>query len=484
MKKTTLQEIIRMDNTEDKITGWFTYANLNSNFYAVRTILSEYAESKTELYDVLKKSPYWVQNEMRLAIPCNFSIPFYPKDFDYEITSIMYELSYIIDNPKYYAILDSYNACAKTNKMTAECYDLLKNAGFKTNKNRPFNRSFANLIEQCLSSENIPTYANIERIKRCSDKLVEAMGSNPQYNDVLYISINPMDYITMSVGNSWASCHCVRPDYIGCYSAGTISYMLDKVTAIAYTESKETENGIHMKKNRFCVHFGYDGFILSRGYGDYKESYKIEYSKHICKALNLSIREFYTGEDSSDYRVLFTHHSDGSQYKDYYHYPDEIDFVMCYNVILEPIYSQNSANDISYRRTIGEQAICILCGDNNDNESNLQCYSCNNDLVCEECGERIGENDVIWVDGTPYCHDCATFCDECGDAVLRRNTYDMNVYTVCSWCSDNCFTECDECGEIYHDDDIHFDHVTDRYLCDYCWAHRHDDDDDDDDTEQ
>lgn len=55
----------------------------------------------------------------------------------------------------------------------------------------------------------------------------------------LVLSINPTDFITMSHGNSWRSCHSFEHD--GCYHSGCLSYALDKNTMIAYIIPEDTE---------------------------------------------------------------------------------------------------------------------------------------------------------------------------------------------------------------------------------------------------
>ena len=69
------------------------------------------------------------------------------------------------------------------------------------------------------------------------------------------ISLNPYDYLTMSVGKSWTSCHHI---YTGGYKGGTLSYMLDKTSIITfvidkggnpYDEGKIYRNMFHFKGN-------------------------------------------------------------------------------------------------------------------------------------------------------------------------------------------------------------------------------------------
>ena len=57
------------------------------------------------------------------------------------------------------------------------------------------------------------------------------------------LSLNPIDYLKMSFGNSWASCHTIDQknkrdmpnSYQGAYCSGTISYMLDGTSMVFYT---------------------------------------------------------------------------------------------------------------------------------------------------------------------------------------------------------------------------------------------------------
>ena len=50
-----------------------------------------------------------------------------------------------------------------------------------------------------------------------------------------FISVNPLDYITMSNGVNWTSCHSVRN--MGGWCGGTLSYMLDSTSIITFVHS-------------------------------------------------------------------------------------------------------------------------------------------------------------------------------------------------------------------------------------------------------
>ena len=102
---------------------------------------------------------------------------------------------------------------------------------------------------------------NGQKMSRVMNKLLTYIGYNklPDYNrefakyaDAInplqivrhtVLSVNPLDYLTMSFGNSWASCHTIDKtnkrhmpnSYEGMYSSGTVSYMLDKPSMVFYT---------------------------------------------------------------------------------------------------------------------------------------------------------------------------------------------------------------------------------------------------------
>ena len=90
----------------------------------------------------------------------------------------------------------------------------------------------------------------------------------------VYISLNPYDYLTMSFGNSWASCHTIDKQnvrdmpsfYSGGYCGGTLSYMLDGVSIITFAVDKngDVQNDGKIYRNMF--HFGNNMLVQSRVY--------------------------------------------------------------------------------------------------------------------------------------------------------------------------------------------------------------------------
>ena len=88
-----------------------------------------------------------------------------------------------------------------------------------------------------------------------------------------YVSINPIDYLSMSDGNGWRSCHWIED---GCYRAGCFSYMNDKTTVIIY---KESEEGRTVKQERFC------GWVTDETFGIISKSYPTGINKETVNKL-------------------------------------------------------------------------------------------------------------------------------------------------------------------------------------------------------
>lgn len=134
-----------------------------------------------------------------------------------------------------------------------------------------------------------------QKTSRVINKLLAyiGVGKHPEYNrefakyaDALnplkitrhtILSVNPLDYLTMSFGNSWASCHTIDKQnkrgmpnsYQGMYSSGTISYMLDSPSMVFYTVDASYDGNDFWnepKINRQMYHWGENKLIQGRLY--------------------------------------------------------------------------------------------------------------------------------------------------------------------------------------------------------------------------
>ena len=209
------------------------------------------------------------------------------------------------------------------------------------------------------------------------DKLPNYNRLFAQYSDMVsglkrkvkfYISLNPLDYLTMSFGNSWSSCHTIdkenrrgMPDsYRGMHCGGTMSYMLDCTSIITYVHSHATEDHEEGKLYRNMFHFDSGTLIQGRVYPQgndgatdlYKEFRRVV-QHELSDLLGLE-HDLWTkrtcdcGENTRSYGV---------------HYADYLQFSGC-NVTY-PTEMPGAAQRIVQ---IGHKRICPNCGFEIDDE--------------------------------------------------------------------------------------------------------------------
>ena len=167
------------------------------------------------------------------------------------------------------------------------------------------------------------------------------------------ISLNPLDYLTMSNGVSWVSCHNI--EYGGCMG-GTLSYMLDTTSIITFVVT-EIDGDIHNipKVYRQMYHYENNLFVQNRLYPQGNDGATNLYDKF----RKIVIDEFSELLGTSDwvYQVgssaCLSHiNSVGAHYPDYRH-----------NRNVSIFYPRNNEPSIrNHKMTIGHEGICVNCG--------------------------------------------------------------------------------------------------------------------------
>ena len=151
------------------------------------------------------------------------------------------------------------------------------------------------------------------------------------------LSINPLDYLTMSFGNSWSSCHtidktnqrCMPNGYEGQYSSGTISYMLDATSMVFYTVDATYDGQEYWnepKINRQMFHYGEEKLIQSRLYPQSNDGCGEDYTpnRNIVQKIIADIYEFpnlWTIKKGSRAASEYIE-TKGTHYADYAHFSD------------------------------------------------------------------------------------------------------------------------------------------------------------------
>lgn len=177
-----------------------------------------------------------------------------------------------------------------------------------------------------------------------------------------YISVNPLDYLTMSFGKSWSSCHTIDKNnergmpnsYSGMHCGGTMSYMLDGTSIITYVHTHATEDHEEGKLYRNMFHFDNGTLIQGRVYPqandgatDLYKTFRRFVQIEFTKLLNLNEDDWIRRSVSCCENVV----SYGVHYRDYEH------FSGC-----NTSYPREMPNAASNVVVVGHSRICPWCG--------------------------------------------------------------------------------------------------------------------------
>lgn len=200
-------------------------------------------EAKRELREILSKHPNWNETQQCVEIPVSiFNKPSY-SDINASCDELLNEAG---KQPVF-----SFNSASSFRSFMgyasqARHMDLTDNV-----------MKFSSWTKSCMSSLSVVDNINLDmkvskvvsavlnrlNIKRTHEiekafaKYADSVStSSKDYK--LILSINPADFVTMSHGNSWRSCHSFKDG--GGWHAGCLSYALDNTTMIAYIIPKET----------------------------------------------------------------------------------------------------------------------------------------------------------------------------------------------------------------------------------------------------
>lgn len=289
------------------------------------------------------------------------------------------------------------------------------------------------------------------------------------------LSINPIDFLTMSFGNSWASCHTIDKgnkrgmpySYSGEYCSGTMSYMLDGTSMVLYTVSAEYDGNVYYtqpKITRQMFHYGEEKLVQSRLYPQGNDGALDLYTayRNIVQQIISEIFEFpnlWTVGRGTDKASKYIS-SEGTHYRDYYYVGD------C-------TLSRIKGSENEECMIVGHRPICIECGHEHREDDTINCCHGNGAYQCYECGEWLDEDDAIWVDGDYYCRDCVNYCSSCEE---YHRDYEYYVEDagwgggyVCENCYENYCCTCEDCGDAYYTDNMHWIENLGITVCESCY---------------
>lgn len=434
---------------------------------AIDKIIDIWAEDKAPLIELLRHHPNWNEEKCYVAFDQNVKGQTDDKKI-YQFLDWVMDITYRtngLSELRYYKeqLLDSEMA-----EMIKQSYPDIKGiaAGQKTSR-------AVNKICKFLGMDKLENY------EREYAKYSDAINPLDVVRHTI-LSINPVDYLLSSNGNSWSSCHTLdkhNPNgFSGCHCSGTMSYLLDGTTMVYYQVDKEYDgNDLEFEPKIIRQLFHYKDGVLVQGrlYPQCNDGQNSLYTpiraqlqKIIADCLVAPNLWRKKGGASACSSVI---NSKGTHYRDY----------ECQNECsVSRIVKMIPKGRVDNRKmTVGHDIYCTKCGDWHGNESILLCGDCADSYGeevgtrrCVACGCRCDEEDMYLINGDWYCCDCSTYCDCCDERVPNAyiNYYDeLNMY-ICDDCRDEKFTTCDCCDDLCRDDDVTWVESTDEYVCDHC----------------
>ena len=249
------------------------------------------------------------------------------------------------------------------------------------------------------------------------------------YERDIYVSVNPIDFYTMSFGYKWASCHTIDKDnyrhcgdghvYEGQYSGGTESYMLDDSSMIVYIacSNEELQNEgeqnlppeLQSKWKRSVIHLGEDKFVMERVYPDGRSNGGEDngIAAQIRQILQKTIADLLQADNMWTLKKGCGN-AEGviRNYPDAPHYPDYM-----YNDDTYTSYLRRHNGDLNTNKiTVGAQIICPNCGCDHITQRYITCDDCRNDYdyCCDGCGEGFSKDSMyaVWIEDSNECFCC------------------------------------------------------------------------------
>lgn len=413
------------DKLVDNVMTLLTKYGHRNTEHGVCTMLNEYFANKKDLIELFQKSEHYM-GDMRIMIDIelerennaddiySFCENFYnnvgasklilkyedeygKKIDDYIRTGIKCITAKDLMKPEVVAklknVTDARNKFADDKATLAshaienECYNAMHN--FKMFSLSTIDEEFSESMDAKYKvREGMKTSRAFNRV--CGfygiDKLPKYNKLFAKYADMVsglkrklkfFISVNPIDYLTMSFGVNWASCHTIDKGnrrgignaYSGMYCGGTVSYMLDSTSIITFVHDHVPTNWEDGKIYRCMFHYGKNilvqGRVYPQGNDGRTDLYKVflNYMQdELAPIIGLTDTVWRKKEDGDV----------GSNVDSYgCHYRDYTSFHNC-NVSYPREKSESRDNVIK----IGASGICPYCGGSITENGRISHSSC------------------------------------------------------------------------------------------------------------
>ena len=444
----------------------------------INKLFSTWEENKKQLIELLSKHPQWNPEKFMIQFDTNVE-----REIDISIVSQFFRK---IDNIKSLPSIVNNFFTYYTEKTISSFIASEINKKFPELKLREGQKT-TKVIKKICEYFDYPkacgTYTDTRgRTKSLFEKLYA------EYADAMsplmikrhtVISLNPVDYILSSNGNSWSSCHTIingSDDYNGCHRSGTLSYMMDPSTIVFYqVDASYSGDKIELEPKIIRQMFHYQDGVLVQGRlypqcNDGKDSLYVPNRAIMQKVIAdcLDVPNLWKKKGGITVCSNFVKSEES-----YAHYPDYVYNSECNVSRILDLCPEGEDNRLVH---VGHVPYCINCGDPIDEGGTLycpdtMCQAKEGDYIkyCAACGCEIDEDSCIQIDGEYYCEDCVTYCEDCesyhtNDDIVYINELDRYV---CNSCYENNYSRCEHCDEVYANDSL-TKTADGNYVCPTC----------------
>lgn len=395
----------------------------NPNAKGARSILYK-------IFDTIVPSS-WDYNRMAEFILCEGSSTLYyaPK---YSEENITVTEAYILEGNTNFEILYShlYYKChlsmgMKKSRAICKMIDYVANYF-----NREYKALTYELDEQCKirNEDGGFTYTYSHNWEQTKAKLCDYL-TPLTLDETFYISINPLDYLTMSHGEGWSSCHSIRDD--GCYHSATVTTLTDPSTIIVYTLSDKNK----VEKNFWSINkLTRQMIFLSNDLdGIFQQVFYPSRSTNDADIVRNVLQQILSSYimkpnlwESVSYRDVSI---DTDEYLGY------DDWCQGKTSICSKIKGSNPEFTIGFRTPCIDDVYSSVYENGYFSSEDDEGY-----VICACCGERIWEEDAYYYEGEYYCDDCFNEnfyrCEHCSDIIPQDDVIIIDDEAYCPHCAE------------------------------------------------
>lgn len=471
----------------DDFIKYLALANIPYNAEVVDKILKENRINKTPLRELLSKNPNW--DEETQSIIMEFKAPNYSQTAEARNVFDTICDTYRMEFPYDWRRLEYPLSFNSLTHISSDDSTNLKQQGYKIPANSKPSRAIRKYFETI----------GANRIKDFEKKYAELSDllSTKDKSYKITISINPIDFLRMSEGVSWTSCHNLRK--AGCYSNGVFSYMMDSTSVIVSILNPSDPEKTYLQNKIFRMMF----FINEKGDILQSRLYPQTRIPDLEKRIGTVVQNIVASciGREAPYEIYADDTECGSYVTSYgVHYRD----YDCHD--FGQIIYTTMPEDVPHFE-IGHDSWCLVSGEVN--------HRSRYPTLCEYENNRT-KTDIRWrclnsgVTGTPddydwdkwkknpenglyyfvyyTCNDCgaiffdkkSSFCPECRKnkemVICKHCGAEVCDYmmigddAVCCDCIDEKYCLCMKCGEYHETDRSFYIDCEDKYMCESCYG--------------